>query len=48
MIAAEKIGAETVDYVSNIYEYYVAYYLYEEKKQVKQEAINKSISEGKL
>jgi len=48
MIAAEKIGAETVDYVSNIYEYYVAYYLYEEKKQAKQEAINKSISEGKL
>lgn len=48
IIAAEKIGAETVDYVSNIYEYYVAYYLYEEKKKAKQEAINKSISKGKL
>ena len=48
MLAAEKIGAETVNYVSNIYEYYVAYYLYEEKKKVKQESINKTISKSKL
>lgn len=33
IIAAEKIGAETVTYVSNIYEYYIAYTLYEEKKK---------------
>ncbi len=25
MIAAEKIGAETVTYVSNIFKYYIAY-----------------------
>ena len=48
VIAAEKIGAETVTYVSNIYEYYVAYTLYEEKKKEKQEHIDKSISTGKL
>jgi hypothetical protein len=24
-VAAEKIGAETVTYVSNIYKYYIAY-----------------------
>ena len=27
LIAAEKIGAETVTYVSNIYKYYIAYQL---------------------
>ena len=27
LIAAERIGAETVTYVSNIYKYYVAYKL---------------------
>ena len=27
IVAAEKIGAETVTYVSNIYKYYVAYKL---------------------
>lgn len=32
-IAAEIIGRETVDYVSNINKYYVAYRLYDEKKQ---------------
>ena len=26
-VAAEKIGAETVTYVSNIYKYYIAYKL---------------------
>jgi len=36
VIAAEKIGAETVTYVSNIYEYYVAYYLYKERKKGKE------------
>jgi len=48
VIAAEKIGAETVTYVSNIYEYYVAYHLYLEKKEAKQKHIDKAISTGKL
>ena len=38
-IAAEKIGAETVTYVSNIYKYYIAYSLIMEAKADKQEAI---------
>lgn len=42
IIAAEKIGAETVTYISNIYDYYVAYRLYEEKKKKKQEQIKKN------
>jgi len=43
IIASEKIGAETVTYISNIYDYYVAYRLYEEKKKKKQKQIkNKS------
>ena len=48
VIAAEKVGSETVTYVSNIYEYYVAYYLYEQEKKVKQKAIKKTITTGKL
>lgn len=32
-IAAEKIGSETVTYISNIFKYYVGYKLYEEKKE---------------
>jgi membrane-bound lytic murein transglycosylase MltF len=32
VIAAEKIGRETVQYVSNIYKYYLAYRLIEEKR----------------
>ena len=31
VIAAERIGRETVQYVSNIYRYYIAYKLYEEQ-----------------
>lgn len=37
-IAAEKIGAETVSYVSNIYKYYVAYKLILEKMALKRQA----------
>ena len=48
VIAAEKIGAETVTYVSNIYEYYVAYHLYEKKKEEKEKNSNNSISTGKI
>ena len=48
IIAAEKIGAETVTYVSNIYEYYVAYHLYEKQKEEKQKHIHKTIPRDKL
>lgn len=40
LIAAEKVGAETVTYVSNIYKYYIAYKLaaedLEEREKIKQ------------
>jgi membrane-bound lytic murein transglycosylase MltF len=42
MIASEKIGIETVTYVSNIYKYYVAYKLLterEEQRRKQREAI---------
>lgn len=48
VIAAEKIGAETVTYVVNIYEYYVAYYLYKETEKDKDKIIKKAISKGKI
>jgi membrane-bound lytic murein transglycosylase MltF len=41
LVAAEKIGAETVTYVSNIYKYYVAYQLIMEAKTEKEEALKK-------
>jgi len=31
-MAAEKIGRETVTYVSNIYKYYLAYQMVEEER----------------
>jgi membrane-bound lytic murein transglycosylase MltF len=37
-VAAEKIGRETVQYVNNIYKYYVAYKLLEESRVAKQAA----------
>ncbi|MFM4995918.1 MltF family protein [Aeromonas sanarellii] len=37
-VAAEKIGAETVTYVGNIYKYYIAYKLVMEQLQLKQKA----------
>jgi len=37
-VAAEKIGAETVTYVSNIYKYYIAYKLLIEARTAKEEA----------
>jgi membrane-bound lytic murein transglycosylase MltF len=33
VIAAEKIGRETVTYVSNIYKYYIAYSLVAEEQE---------------
>jgi hypothetical protein len=40
-VAAEKIGPETVTYVSNIYKYYIAYRLILESKAAQQEAVEK-------
>ena len=37
-MAAEKIGAETVTYVGNIYKYYIAYKLVMEQMQLRQQA----------
>jgi membrane-bound lytic murein transglycosylase MltF len=41
-IAAERIGRETVQYVSNIYKYYVAYTLAQQQLQEK-----KSLTPGR-
>ena len=38
IIAGERIGEETVTYVSNIYKYYVAYTLLEEQRAAKEKA----------
>jgi membrane-bound lytic murein transglycosylase MltF len=38
IIAAEKIGRETVTYVSNIYKYYLAYQLLTEQKKEREQA----------
>jgi len=40
-VAAEKIGQETVTYVSNIYKYYIAYRLVMESRAAQQEAVQK-------
>ncbi len=40
-VAAEKIGQETVTYVSNIYKYYIAYRLIMENQAAKKEAVEK-------
>jgi membrane-bound lytic murein transglycosylase MltF len=37
-VAAQKIGPETVTYVSNIFKYYVAYKLIMEARETKDEA----------
>jgi len=38
LIAAEKIGRETVTYVSNIYKYYLAYQMLEEQRAEREKA----------
>jgi len=38
-VASEKIGQETVTYVSNIYKYYIAYRLVLESQASRKEAI---------
>ena len=40
-VAAEKIGQETVTYVSNIYKYYIAYRLVMESRAAQEEAVQK-------
>jgi membrane-bound lytic murein transglycosylase MltF len=40
-VAAEKLGQETVTYVSNIYKYYIAYRLVLENQAAKKEAVEK-------
>jgi hypothetical protein len=37
-IVSEKVGRETVQYVSNIHKYYVAYRLVMEREQARQKA----------
>jgi membrane-bound lytic murein transglycosylase MltF len=40
-VAAEKIGAETVTYVSNIFKYYIGYHLIMEAKAEREQAVEK-------
>jgi membrane-bound lytic murein transglycosylase MltF len=47
LVAAEKIGAETVAYVSNIYKYYIAYQLIMAARAEKEEAAKKIKGQGK-
>ena len=47
LIAAEKIGRETVTYVSNIYKYYLAYQLIEEQMKEREQAKQEAKSESK-
>ena len=41
-IAAERVGAETVTYVSNIYKYYIAYRLIMDSKAARQQELAKA------
>jgi membrane-bound lytic murein transglycosylase MltF len=47
LIAAEKIGRETVTYVSNIYKYYLAYQLIVEEEKERREALEQMKKEAK-
>jgi len=40
-VAAEKLGQETVTYVSNIYKYYIAYRLVMENRAATKDAVDK-------
>ena len=46
-ITAERIGAETVTYVSNIYKYYIAYQLIMQAQAAKEEATQTLKNQGK-
>ena len=43
IVAAKRIGRETVQYVSNIYKYYIAYRLILDKRQLKEDAKQKKL-----
>ena len=45
LLAAEKIGRETVTYVSNIYKYYLAYQMIEDER-AEREKTKAAIKEG--
>ena len=47
LIAAEKIGRETVTYVSNIYKYYLAYQLIEQQMKEREEARKEAAAAAK-
>jgi membrane-bound lytic murein transglycosylase MltF len=47
VVAADRIGAETVTYVSNIYKYYVAYQLIMKAKAAREEAAKKMKDQNK-
>jgi len=38
VLAAEKVGRETVQYVSNIYKYYLAYKMVKEQREGRKKA----------
>ena len=40
-VAADRIGAETVTYISNIYKYYIAYQLVMEAQEAREKAVQK-------
>ncbi len=46
-VAAEKVGAETVTYVANIYKYYIAYRLIMEARAEKERALEKMKGKSK-
>jgi hypothetical protein len=46
-VAAEKIGPETVTYVSNIYKYYIAYKLLTEARAERERAAEKMKGQSK-
>jgi membrane-bound lytic murein transglycosylase MltF len=46
-VAAEKVGQETVTYVSNIYKYYIGYRLMLESRAAQREAVEKIKSDAK-
>ena len=46
-VAAEKIGAETVTYVSNIFKYYIGYRLLLEARDAREQAIEKMKGQSK-
>ena len=47
LVAAKRIGRETVTYVANIYKYYIAYQLMMEAREEREQAIERLKSERK-